>query len=147
MNFFFGGNADFTSSFGFPSPYQHSQQQQQQQPMQSNNKIVPPASQRILKSLTNVQITADDLVEDTNKECAICLEDQNIGCFAVKLHCGHMFCKECLKEWLEKHCTCPTCRFEVETDDPSYEQERIKRMKQRRPRFRSDELLSKRIDE
>lgn len=155
MNFFFGGgrnsntttnsniNSNFTNQFDFP--FQNHHHEDIQPPVNKNSP--PPASLRILQSLSNVKITADDLVDDSNRECAICLEEQNIGSQAVKLHCGHMFCKKCLKEWLQKHCTCPTCRFEVETDDPTYEKERIKRMKTRRLRFRSDELLSKRIAE
>ena len=45
------------------------------------------------------------------------------------------------------HCTCPVCRFELPTDDSTYETERKKRMKLRKPRFRSDELLNKKVSE
>jgi len=30
-------------------------------------------------------------------------------------------------DWLERHCTCPVYRFELETEDARYETERKKR--------------------
>ncbi|CAN0504223.1 unnamed protein product, partial [Discosporangium mesarthrocarpum] len=48
--------------------------------------------------------------------------------------------KECVWEWLELHCTCPVCRFELETEDRKYETERKVRMRGRRPRYRRREL-------
>lgn len=114
-------------------------------PPPPSNYKTPPASQRVLASLPHVKITADDILEATNKECLICLEEQKIGSWACKLQCGHLFHRNCVAEWLEKHCTCPVCRFELETDDSAYESERKKRMKNRKLRLRMDELNSKSI--
>lgn len=38
------------------------------------------------------------------------------------------------------HCTCPVCRFELETEDKDYERDRRVRMRGRRPRYRRREL-------
>jgi hypothetical protein len=118
----------------------HPQQRRRQQP----NKP-PPASKKVLAELPLVQVTADDLIEETNKECLICLDEQFIGSFSCKLPCGHLFHKPCLTEWLGKQCTCPVCRYELETDDTTFEAERRKRMKKRKLRLRKDELKSKSV--
>ena len=99
----------------------------------------------MLLNLPLVTVTADDLLEATNKECLICLEEQKLGSLACKLQCGHLFHKDCVKEWLQKHCTCPVCRFELETDDVEYERVRRKRMESRKLRIRLDELKAKTI--
>jgi Ring finger domain len=69
-------------------------------------KKAPPASDRAIRNLALVKVTADDLLEETNKECLICLEEQKMGSFACKLACGHLYHKQCLTEWLQKHCSC-----------------------------------------
>ena len=46
-------------------------------PAQSQN--TPPASEREIASLTMVKITVDDLQEESNKECLICLEEHQLG--------------------------------------------------------------------
>lgn len=77
----------------------------------------------------------------------ICLDEQVLGGYGCKLACGHLFHLSCLKEWLTTQCTCPICRFELETDNSSFERGRKCRMGQRKLRFRRDELFSKPIRE
>ena len=120
------------------------QQQQEQQPQKTSP---PPASRRLIGNLPMVTVTNDDLLEETNKECAICLETISCGSRQCKLPCGHLFNPDCLKEWLNKCCTCPVCRFELETDDSLYEKNRKDRMKTRKLRYRLDELNNKRISQ
>lgn len=119
----------------------------QSQQQQNNSNKPPPAKASVIASLPVVTITADDLLEEANKECAVCLDDQLLGKRACKLPCGHLFHKPCVASWLEKHCTCPVCRFELETDDATYEAQRQQRMKSRKLRMRLDELQSKRVSE
>ena len=113
---------------------------QQRRPPQPD--VPPPASINAINSLHMVQVTAEDLLEETNKECLICLSEQEIGSYSVKLPCGHLYHRPCLVEWLEKHCTCPVCRYEIESADPVYESKRQQRMKERKLRYRRDELDS-----
>ena len=120
-------------NLAFPQPPQH-------RPPQPD--VPPPASTNAINSLHTVQVTAEDLLEETNKECLICLCEQEIGSFSVKLPCGHLYHRPCLVEWLNKHCTCPVCRYEIESSDPVYESRRQMRMKERKLRYRRDELDS-----
>jgi hypothetical protein len=115
------------------------------QPTQYHN--TPPASSRQISSLPLVTITVDDLQEQSNKECLICLEEQRLGGRACKLPCGHIYHKECITEWLSKHANCPFCRYELETNDEAYETLRKKNNENRKLRFRRDELDHKSISQ
>ena len=69
----------------------------------------PPASKKAIRNLNIVQVTSDDLIEESNKECLICLDEQKIGSTSCKLACGHLYHQRCLTEWLQKSCTCEYC--------------------------------------
>jgi len=107
-------------------------------------KAPPPTSMSVLAALPDVTITGDDLQEENNRCCCVCLEDQEMGGIATKLPCGHIFHRECLEDWLKRTCTCPICRFELKTDNEAYERSRRERVKEggARMRFRHDELMS-----
>lgn len=120
---------------------------QAQQPPQQAKSSQPPASNQAINSLPVVKVTADDLLEETNKECVVCLVEQTLGSTACKLPCGHLFHKACVAEWLTKHCTCPVCRYELETSDPSFEGQRKQRMKSRKLRMRLDEIKAKSVSQ
>ncbi|GFR52472.1 hypothetical protein Agub_g15041 [Astrephomene gubernaculifera] len=42
--------------------------------------------------------------------CPVCQDP--VSC-AVRLDCGHVFCEECIVEWMERDRTCPMCRANV----------------------------------
>jgi hypothetical protein len=54
-----------------------------------------------------------------NQWCSICLKLMETGCKAMKLPCGHVFCKAgppsltCIEMWLLRNNSCPLCRFQV----------------------------------
>ena len=43
--------------------------------------------------------------------CPICLNEEYDD--PVKLVCGHVFCRNCVKQWLNNQCSCPLCRARI----------------------------------
>lgn len=56
----------------------------------------------------------EEELERTDRICIICRENIESG---KKLACGHIFHFHCLRSWLERQQTCPTCRAPIETPD------------------------------
>jgi hypothetical protein len=52
-----------------------------------------------------------DPIEDT---CPICLESYTEKEIYQTHKCKHIFCKECLSTWINKHKTCPMCQQELQ---------------------------------
>lgn len=121
--------------------------QPQQQRRQQASSATPPASRAVIQSLKQAAVTAEDLIEETNQNCCICLDDHELGSMATKLPCGHLFHLECITDWLSKNCSCPICRFELPTDNAQYERERRERMSKRKRRYRLRELQHKSVAE
>ena len=53
-------------------------------------------------------------------ECVICITNYELNDKVRKIHCGHMFHEECLRDWLKEHHTCPLCRANIVSNDTSY---------------------------
>eukprot|EP00299_Pterocystis_sp_00344_P011378 c5296_g1_i1.p1 GENE.c5296_g1_i1~~c5296_g1_i1.p1 ORF type:complete len:404 (+),score=89.77 c5296_g1_i1:41-1213(+) len=105
----------------------------------------PPASERAIRQLPTIKITEEDLIDESNGTCSICLDSHSISEIACRLPCGHLFHRDCVTEWLKQNCTCPVCRYELETDDPEFEKQRKLRMGRRRLRITERELRSKTV--
>ncbi|KAH8070502.1 ubiquitin-protein transferase [Aureococcus anophagefferens] len=88
----------------------------------------PPIAERALGELPLVKITEEDLIQDGNDECCVCLEPQRVGDVATKLPCGHLYHSDCVVSWLRRHGTCPNCRYELESSDARFESGRRCRM-------------------
>lgn len=100
----------------------------------------PPASNHEIRNLSCIQIADQDLQDECNRECCICFRSHQVNDTVVRLPCGHLFHQPCIKEWLEKKCTCPICRYEIPTDNALFEMHRLERMRGRRIRLREHEL-------
>lgn len=106
----------------------------------NDSKGAPPISRRALGDLPTIKVTEEELVQDGNDFCCVCLEPHKVGDMALQLPCGHLYHPSCGMEWLQKHCTCPNCRYELESVSSSFERGRAQRMRERRPRFRIRDL-------
>ena len=78
--------------------------------------------------------TADD--DPDVKTCSVCISDFEKGDVALVLPCSHPYHDLCLLPWLRKQNTCPSCRFELLTDDEPYN--RLILQKQERQRVEAE---------
>lgn len=93
----------------------------------------PPASKAFMNSLLHLRIrnvpsTSSTVNSSTDVECIICAQPYEELDVVCSLPCGHMYHSHCIESWLERRCTCPTCRCEYPTDDPVYEHHRRQRL-------------------
>eukprot|EP01050_Picozoa_sp_SAG11_P003641 SAG11_NODE_211_length_12281_cov_11.326219_5_plen_498_part_00 len=87
--------------------------------MESQRPTAHPACEAAMEKL--VKGTVDDARPDCLVDaCAVCQESFSLGDEYTRMPCEHHFHTECLKPWLTEHNTCPTCRYELETDDKDY---------------------------
>jgi hypothetical protein len=78
-----------------------------------------------------------------HRKCAICQEDfpkelpnqdseEEENCTKiVRLPCHHLFHRKCVVKWLKMSCTCPSCRYELLTENDEYNVGVLERMAQR----------------
>ena len=98
----------------------------------------PPASGAAIASLIQSPLREKELCQH-NKACSICFEEYKAQECVSRLPCGHFYHPSCVEKWLWKHCTCPTCRYEIPTDDPDFEEGRMERMEARKLPLSSQE--------
>jgi len=100
-----------------------------------------PASAAVRNRLPQTIVGKEDLMDESNQECAICLETQRLGAKVTKLPCAHIFCNDCVRSWLEKNNTCPVCRFELPTGNPDYDN-KLKSTQHCKAHYRRSELMT-----
>ncbi|KAL0715140.1 hypothetical protein Bca4012_064462 [Brassica carinata] len=76
----------------------------------------PPARKEAVESLATVKIQEEDTLQ-----CSVCLDDFVIGMVAKEMPCNHKFHVDCLLPWLQLHCSCPVCRYELPSDETKTE--------------------------
>ena len=84
----------------------------------------PPASKKALEGLESIivdEISFAEMKKEGLNECSVCKEDFALKETVKKMPCKHYFHEGCLGPWLEQRNSCPTCRFELPTDDGEYE--------------------------
>lgn len=101
--------------------------------------LAPPTS----KAWLETALKEENRINETDiagKQCPICLKEfQDAQKTVIKMPCAHHFHVECVEKWLKQTSTCPSCRHELPTDDPYYED--FKKQKKREA-IRQKELES-----
>ena len=76
--------------------------------------IFIPASDPVFRKIEIETLAPLDSSEPKENECCpICLEDLKDMKYRRKTKCGHIFCSECLREWLHKKQVCPLCNVDL----------------------------------
>jgi len=84
----------------------------------------PPTSKNAIEQLERIEVSDEDLLllkRNNSIDCSVCKDDFVLKTALIKLPCNHYFHEDCLNPWLLQRNSCPTCRFELPTDDLDYE--------------------------
>ncbi len=88
----------------------------------------PPASIDEVNKLEKIIVTNENINEvkkmAAESSCSVCKDDFLIEQSLIKLPCNHIFHDDCILPWLKERNSCPTCRFELKTDDDDYEKKK-----------------------
>jgi hypothetical protein len=93
----------------------------------------PAASSEAIMRLPKARVYPWDREssKECSKTCGVCCDRLVDGVVVTRLPCGHVYHLYCVVPWLSKTCTCPECRYEIETKNPRFEVGRKQRMKDR----------------
>jgi hypothetical protein len=69
------------------------------------------SSKKKNKNIKEMIDIKDIKIDNPNEECSICLEINDNAW--IKIHCNHIYHKECLKEWIKISKSCPICREQL----------------------------------
>ena len=64
------------------------------------------------KNLSKITVN-DNILNNYDNLCSICLIDFKKEEKIIKLNCNHMYHKECIEKWFLKNSNCPFCRKEI----------------------------------
>lgn len=85
----------------------------------------PPASKDEVSKLEKIIVTENNIDDvkliAAESCCSVCKDDFILNQSLLKLPCNHIFHDDCILPWLKERNSCPTCRFELKTDDDDYE--------------------------
>ena len=85
----------------------------------------PPASEEAI-----ARLAVDDVTSQTSEICSICQDPFKPGDRSCEMPCKHKYHCDCLMPWLKERNSCPTCRYELPTDDEEYERNKRERQQQ-----------------
>lgn len=80
----------------------------------------PPTSKKVLDELEEHVFNE----HESDSKCVVCQEEFQYEDKYIKLPCNHIYHSDCILPWLKQHNTCPTCRYELESEEEEKENEK-----------------------
>jgi hypothetical protein len=86
----------------------------------------PPANKKAVEQLERV-VCDEESIKAMRKDvgcdhsCSVCKDDFEVSQRLVYLPCKHIFHEECILPWLKERNSCPTCRYELPSEDLEYD--------------------------
>mmetsp|Transcript_3393 Transcript_3393/g.7112 ORF Transcript_3393/g.7112 Transcript_3393/m.7112 type:complete len:218 (+) Transcript_3393:156-809(+) len=95
---------------------------------------IPGASDGAISRLPHMRIFPHEegKYQGHTECCSVCFGRLMEGVALVRMPCSHIFHITCAVEWLSRKCTCPDCRYELQTNHGRFEKGRVARMKGRK---------------
>jgi hypothetical protein len=84
----------------------------------------PPTSKKVIEGLEKIKVSDKNrsfIGHDNDNTCSVCKDFFELDQSLINLPCKHLFHEDCILPWLNERNSCPTCRFELETDNPDFE--------------------------
>jgi E3 ubiquitin-protein ligase RNF115/126 len=86
----------------------------------------PPARKSTVEALERIECNEDNikfLRKDSgcDNSCSVCKDEFEVNQKAIYLPCKHLYHESCILPWLKDRNSCPTCRFELPSEDPEYD--------------------------
>ena len=138
MPFFIPLFSFFQPQFVSPQQYEEMANQSFQNYQQQEINKKAPTAQKALAELPvckltpqRKQILSQCCCEEQQGTCSVCICDFEENEDLLRMPCGHLFHKDCIMPWIKDHNSCPTCRYELPTENQEKERERVKKMTER----------------
>jgi E3 ubiquitin-protein ligase RNF115/126 len=86
----------------------------------------PPASKKVVETLERLECNEENiksLRKDSgcDNSCSVCKDEFEIKQNLIYLPCKHIYHDECILPWLKERNSCPTCRYELPSEDADYD--------------------------
>lgn len=125
----------FSSVFGFRNTNNQNNNQRQlietlitniiNESMEEENQQNNGLSQEELNTLRDSAY----LINNTDHQCSVCLENIDSESQVVELRCEHIFHLSCIERWCENHNSCPLCRSRI-VENPENQQSQQNNVRQ-----------------
>ncbi|KAH6763124.1 hypothetical protein C2S52_020557 [Perilla frutescens var. hirtella] len=73
-----------------------------------------PASRASIDAMPSVEVVSG---ENSDEQCAVCLEGWEAGESAKEMPCKHRFHGDCIERWLNISGCCPVCRYQMPEEE------------------------------